>query len=258
MATKTSLVYTVTDPNGNEAQKTVTNISPTASTAQVKTFAQKLAALSDNTYQSSAIVERVETHDDLPWAAATFYFATRTGSDFLDAEDDTTEYNTFETGGTDALKRTIDNFFRNTTDAELEDTVPWYAFPTFNYNIDVGLAANAGLFTHGNGKYVFEITILAEHCEWLSQQYNGLQAKHALAPMSMSGQQGFFPYFFRVPTCPTPFSTNIFSLYLEVADDAVTKAAHTDNTGYPIQMLISGARSEKPWRVIFDIFDSTK
>lgn len=258
MATKTSLVYTVTDANDNEIQKTVTNISPTASTAQAKKFAQKLAALTNNTYQSSAIVERVETHDDLPWAGATFYFKSRVEPAYVDEEDDTTEYTTFEIGGTDALKRTIDDFTRNLTDAELEETLPWYAFPTFNFNIDVGLTANAELFTHAGGRYIFEVVIIAEHCEWLTQVYSATSAVEHTYNAPNSNDQGIFPYLFRVPICPKPFTTNIFSLRLEMTDAAVTKTSHSDQTGYPLQMLISGARSEKPWRVIFNVFDSTK
>lgn len=75
MADKTSLLITTTDTHGKQSTKTITNVNSEASTSNLLTFAQGLVDLSDNTYDSAALVERTELVDvpynKRPWAPLT-------------------------------------------------------------------------------------------------------------------------------------------------------------------------------------------
>lgn len=54
---KSSLIINSTDINGNKKQKAITNINPSATSAQLKEFAQRFTALSTNSYDSANIVD---------------------------------------------------------------------------------------------------------------------------------------------------------------------------------------------------------
>ena len=64
MSNKTSLIITSTDTSGKTSNKTLTDINPATSSASLKSFAQGLIGLTDNTYDGSAVVERTEIIDD--------------------------------------------------------------------------------------------------------------------------------------------------------------------------------------------------
>lgn len=54
---KSSLIINSTDINGNKKQKAITNINPSATSAQLKEFAQRFTALSTNSYDSANVVD---------------------------------------------------------------------------------------------------------------------------------------------------------------------------------------------------------
>lgn len=56
---KTSAIVTYTDQDGKTCQKALSDINPEASNAEIKTFAQKLLGLTDNTYVSTDRVDKV-------------------------------------------------------------------------------------------------------------------------------------------------------------------------------------------------------
>ncbi|MBR6888763.1 MAG: hypothetical protein IKN16_10005, partial [Selenomonadaceae bacterium] len=56
---KTSAIVTYTDNDGKTCQKALSDINPDASNAEIKTFAQKLLGLTDNTYVSTDRVDKV-------------------------------------------------------------------------------------------------------------------------------------------------------------------------------------------------------
>lgn len=56
---KSSLIINSTDVNGNKKQKAITNINPSATSAQLKEFATRFNALSTNTYDSADIVDKI-------------------------------------------------------------------------------------------------------------------------------------------------------------------------------------------------------
>lgn len=56
---KTSAIVTYTDNDGKTCQKALSDINPEASNAEIKTFAQKLLGLTDNTYVSTDRVDKV-------------------------------------------------------------------------------------------------------------------------------------------------------------------------------------------------------
>lgn len=56
---KSSLIINSTDVNGNKKQKAITNINPSATSAQLKEFATRFNALSTNTYDSANIVDKI-------------------------------------------------------------------------------------------------------------------------------------------------------------------------------------------------------
>ena len=60
MANKHTLVISTVDDQNKINQKSITNVSPFATKLEMRTFAEKLAALTDDTYVSSATVTRNE------------------------------------------------------------------------------------------------------------------------------------------------------------------------------------------------------
>lgn len=53
-----AIVYS-TDSSGNKVAKTISNVSASATATQIKTFAQSLNALSNNTYVETYRIERL-------------------------------------------------------------------------------------------------------------------------------------------------------------------------------------------------------
>ena len=72
MAT-TSAIITMVDDSMNHVQKTLTDLNPEATNAQIKTFAQKLTAITGNTYESTYRINRIncDTEADSSKTAAT-------------------------------------------------------------------------------------------------------------------------------------------------------------------------------------------
>lgn len=58
-----SLIIDALDPRGKKLQKTLTYIHPNATNAKLETFAQKLMALTTNTYQGATRVKREDVTD---------------------------------------------------------------------------------------------------------------------------------------------------------------------------------------------------
>lgn len=58
-----SLIIDATDPTGKKLQKTLAYIHPNATNAQLGEFAQKLMALTTNTYQGATRVKREDVTD---------------------------------------------------------------------------------------------------------------------------------------------------------------------------------------------------
>ncbi len=56
---KTSAIITYTDANGKAMQKTLTDINPDASSAEIKTFAQKMVGMTDNVYVQTDRVDKI-------------------------------------------------------------------------------------------------------------------------------------------------------------------------------------------------------
>lgn len=56
---KTSAIVTYTDNAGKTCQKALSDINPDASNAEIKTFAEKLIGLTDNTYVTTDRVDKV-------------------------------------------------------------------------------------------------------------------------------------------------------------------------------------------------------
>lgn len=63
MATKTSLIINAVN-EGKTLQKAIADVNPSATTAELKAFAQGMLGLTDYTYTSGALVERTGLDDD--------------------------------------------------------------------------------------------------------------------------------------------------------------------------------------------------
>ena len=70
MATK-SLIINSTAQNGKKLQKSITNVNPACSNEDAGTFAQKLNALTTNTYQSAGIVKKMDVTEEDQGGGAT-------------------------------------------------------------------------------------------------------------------------------------------------------------------------------------------
>lgn len=68
MANKTSLIITSTSTGGKTFSKTLTDVQGKADPADLKAFAQGLTALTTNTYNSAALIERTELDEISPLA----------------------------------------------------------------------------------------------------------------------------------------------------------------------------------------------
>lgn len=55
---KTSLIIDSVDTNGKAKSKAITNINPEATNEQLQEFAQRLTALSTNTYSGASVVRK--------------------------------------------------------------------------------------------------------------------------------------------------------------------------------------------------------
>lgn len=63
MATKNSLIVNIA--NGNKtAQKVIADVNPSATNAELKTFAQAMVGLTDYSYSNGTLVERTDLDDD--------------------------------------------------------------------------------------------------------------------------------------------------------------------------------------------------
>lgn len=74
MATKTSLIINAVN-EGKTLQKAIADVNPSATTAELKAFAQGMLGLTDYTYTHGALVERTELEGTtiLPHPAITFW-----------------------------------------------------------------------------------------------------------------------------------------------------------------------------------------
>lgn len=74
MATKTSLIINAVN-EGKTLQKAISDVNPSATTAELKAFAQGMLGLTDYTYTNGALVERTGIDDtsELPYSTGTFW-----------------------------------------------------------------------------------------------------------------------------------------------------------------------------------------
>lgn len=66
MANKTSVIIKSVDDNNKEVTRSVTDVSSTATTSQLKAFAQALNSTSTNTYKSSSRVQTIDLDTTSP------------------------------------------------------------------------------------------------------------------------------------------------------------------------------------------------
>lgn len=55
-----SLIINSTDVNGNAKAKSITNINPDATSEQLQEFAQRVTALTTNTYSGASVVQKYD------------------------------------------------------------------------------------------------------------------------------------------------------------------------------------------------------
>lgn len=89
---KTSVILTARDESGKDLQKSLTDINPDATNAQLMTFAQKLNSMTKNTYISTTRVDKIncdtEPGDTRPTPTLTLDKTSDTVTNITDAMDD--------------------------------------------------------------------------------------------------------------------------------------------------------------------------
>lgn len=62
---KSALIINSTDTNGTAKAKSITNINPNATSEQLQELAQRLTALTTNTYTGADVVKKYDVTEDV-------------------------------------------------------------------------------------------------------------------------------------------------------------------------------------------------
>lgn len=61
---ESSLIINTTSQDGKKLQKTITNLNPNATNAKLGEFAQRLTALTTNTYDKAVRINKIDVTED--------------------------------------------------------------------------------------------------------------------------------------------------------------------------------------------------